>query len=85
VFQFAVAHHYRASTGRISGRIQVGMLAGGVLGPLTFAFLHERHGYAVAWSALAAASALGAATMAYAAYELRDGVQATLTLQSQGT
>ena len=31
------------------------------------------------------ASALGAATMAYAAYELRDGVQATLTLQSQGT
>lgn len=74
LFQFAIAHHYRAATGRITGRIMTGMMLGGVVGPVAFGAVHDRWGYGAAWSLVSVATLLGAAATAWAAHELRGGV-----------
>ena len=76
LFQFSIAHHYRAATGRITGRVMTGMMLGGVVGPVVFSVLHDRWGYGAAWTAVAGATMLGAAATAWAAHELRGGAPA---------
>lgn len=76
LFQFAIAHHYRAATGRITGRIMTGMMLGGVFGPVGFGAVHDRWGYRAAWTLVAAATLLAAGATAWAAHELRGGAPA---------
>lgn len=81
LFQFAIAHHYRAATGRISGRILTGMMLGGVAGPIAFGAFQHRWGYGAAWTSVAVATVLGATATAWAAHELRGGAHAVLRVQ----
>ena len=82
LLMYTIAHHYRRSTGRVTGRVQIGMMLGGVVGPLTFALLQLRWGYGAGWLSVAAASALGAGLTVLAAILLRRGVEAPVTDQS---
>lgn len=81
LFQFAIAHHYRTATGRITGRIMTGMMLGGVVGPVGFGAVHDRWGYGPAWTLVAAATLAGAGATAWAAHELRGGARAVFRPQ----
>lgn len=74
LLMYSIAHHYQGATGRVTGRIQVGMMLGGVVGPLLFAVLQSQWGYRAGWFSVASASALGAALSILTAVLLRDGV-----------
>ena len=73
LMMYSIAHHYQGATGRVTGRIQTGMMLGGVMGPLLFAILQERWGYRAGWISVAAASALGALMAMVSSFLLRDG------------
>ena len=60
----AVSRTNPDAPGRAMGLVQVGPMAGAVLGPLAFGALAERVAYSAAWTAMALLAVLGAATIA---------------------
>jgi MFS family permease len=64
LFGYAVVSRYVDSVESATGVMQTGFFAGGVLGPLAFGMIVEFGTFALAWTALAVAMLVGAATIA---------------------
>jgi MFS family permease len=54
LFMYAIALHFGPDTARATGRMQAGMMLGGVAGPTLFAALQHRFGYSAGWLSVAA-------------------------------
>lgn len=73
LFMFAIARHYGPATGRVTGIVQLGLMGGSAVAPLSVGLVVDTAGYGVAWTGVAIIAVVGALAALYAASVLEAG------------